>query len=374
MSDTFLRPTLVGPRFADHAIPLEVLKDLAVLEEFVVEVAKALYLKDNPTRQRMPRGFTDGVSLKLSSVESGSAIPVIALAVAGVSLLPPDNQVYLEKARDAIVNVIAAADRQESVVDLVPDKTLNYFDRLGRSLRSGEEIHFPVTGNSSIARLNPETRLRLMESSSLKEIKNEVNARGTIPEADQDNMSFELQLPDGHKVKAPIASEHLQTILAAFNAYQSGARIAVQGIGRYRKGADRLLGIDSVEHVTLLDPLDVPARLDELRMLRDGWLDGQGTAPSPAQLDWLSEWFSTSFPDELPLPLTFPTVEGGVRFEWAIGRVDASVDINLQGREGYWHSHDSAAADSNEAQVDLSTEAGWKSLAARVQQLCKGSL
>lgn len=374
MSDTFLRPTLVGPRFTDHAIPLEVLKDLAVLEEFVVEVAKALYLKDNLNRQRTPRGFTDGVSLKLSAVEPGSAIPVIALVVVGASLLPPENQIYLERARDAIVNVISAADRQESVADLVPDKTLNYFDRLGRSLRAGEEIQFPVPGGSGIARLTTETRRRLLESSSLKEITNEVTARGTIPEADQDNMSFELQLPDGHKVKAPIASEHLQTILAAFNAYQNGTRIAVQGIGRYRKDSDHLLGIDSVEHVTLLDPLDVPARLDELRLLRDGWLDGQGIAPRPTDLDWLSEAFSTSFPDELPLPHTFPTVEGGVRFEWATDRVDASVDIDLQGREGYWHSHDAGAAQSQEAQFDLSTDAGWKSLAARVQQLCKVSL
>ena len=40
----FLSPRLVGNRFDQHSIPLEVLKDLAALEELIVEVAKWHYL------------------------------------------------------------------------------------------------------------------------------------------------------------------------------------------------------------------------------------------------------------------------------------------------------------------------------------------
>lgn len=64
----FLTPRMVGPRFAEHAIPLELLKDLAVLEEMIIEVAKWCYLQDHPERKRSPKGFTDGVALKLSGV------------------------------------------------------------------------------------------------------------------------------------------------------------------------------------------------------------------------------------------------------------------------------------------------------------------
>ena len=35
----FLSPRLVGERFVGHAIPLELLKDLAVVEEMIIEVA-----------------------------------------------------------------------------------------------------------------------------------------------------------------------------------------------------------------------------------------------------------------------------------------------------------------------------------------------
>jgi hypothetical protein len=34
--------------------------------------------------------------------------------------------------------------------------------------------------------------------------------------------------------------------------------------------------IDQVTRIEPLDPLDVPARLESLALLRDGWMDGQG--------------------------------------------------------------------------------------------------
>ena len=77
----FLRPRLVGKRFEGHSIPLELLGDLAVLEAMVIEVAKWRYLQDNPNRKRSPRKFTEGISLTLTSVEQGSAVAVIAIAI-----------------------------------------------------------------------------------------------------------------------------------------------------------------------------------------------------------------------------------------------------------------------------------------------------
>ena len=81
-TEPFLRPRLTGRRFEGHAIPLEFLKDLAVLEEMIVEVAKWRFLEKNPDRTRSPRGFTKGIELKLTGVEDGSAIAVISLVVA----------------------------------------------------------------------------------------------------------------------------------------------------------------------------------------------------------------------------------------------------------------------------------------------------
>ena len=90
-NETFLRPRLVGKRFENHAVPLEFLKDIAALEELVIEVAKHLFLADHQDRQRSPRGFTKGIELTLTGVQSGSAVVTIDLAVRSNTLFRPEN-------------------------------------------------------------------------------------------------------------------------------------------------------------------------------------------------------------------------------------------------------------------------------------------
>ena len=51
-----------------------------------------------------------------------------------------------------------------------------------------------------------------------------------------------------------------------------------------------------------LDPLDVRVRIDELKLLRNGWLDGKGHALSHTGLDTLAAAFDRHFPVDLPLP------------------------------------------------------------------------
>ena len=111
--ERFLYPRLIGERFNGCAIPLEFLKDLAVLEEMIVEVAKNEFRKENPDRQRSPRGFTEGIELKLTGIEDGSAIPIISLVVAATTLFPPDNQKYFERAREAFINASTEDSRHQ---------------------------------------------------------------------------------------------------------------------------------------------------------------------------------------------------------------------------------------------------------------------
>jgi len=86
-SQEYLRPRLIGPRFENHAIPLEFLRDLAVLNEMIQEGAKAQFLKAHPDRKRSPRGFGDDFTLVLSNVGEGGVIPVISLLFAMSGLI-----------------------------------------------------------------------------------------------------------------------------------------------------------------------------------------------------------------------------------------------------------------------------------------------
>ena len=224
--DSFLEPRLVGKRFDGHAIPLEFLKDFAVLEEFIREVAKWKFMTEHPERRRSPRGFTEGISLSLTGIEDGSVKPLISLVVAASTLFPVGNASYFIEARDAVVNAIDAAEQNQPITKYLPEKILGYFDRFGRSLRNGEAIEFTAPDRATPVRLTKETRRKLvLASSRVKELTEEITIRGTVPEADQDDMGFEVQLPDGRKIRARwmrstlTRSSRLSQVTKAAHAY-----------------------------------------------------------------------------------------------------------------------------------------------------------
>lgn len=364
----FLRPRLTGARFEGHAIPLELLQDFSVLEEMIVEVAKWRFLEDHPERQRSPRRFTEGIELKLTGVESGSAVPVISLFLAS-RMLFPENQEYFEKARDAIISAIAAAEQNRPATDHIPEKALSYFDRLGRSLREGEAIEFTSAAFPRPARLTKEVRRKLvLSSTTLKEFTEETSVRGTIPEADQERMTFQLQLLDGKRIRAPLPTQHFDTILQAFHGYRTGTRVLLQGVGAFDR-AQRLQGLKSVDHISILDPRDVPARLDELRSLGDGWFEGKGGALPGEGLDWLASAFDQHFPDDLPLPLVFPTVDGGVQAEWSIDPHELSLEIDLTSHVGQWHGLNLQTEDETVERLDLNEQQAWEWIAEQIRTL-----
>jgi len=369
----FLTPRMVGSRFAEHAIPLELLKDLAVLEEMIIEVAKWCYLKDHPECKRSPKGFTDGVSLKLSDVGKGSAMLQLSLVVEQPQLFPGVAQAYYEKARTHVISAIDAAEHDEPITQHVPSMLLPYFDRLGRSLRDDEAIEFAPQAADRKARLTRATRRKLLlASSQVQELTEEVTLRGSIPEADQGKMTFELQIINGPRVVAPIAGQHLQTVLDAFNGYKQGIRILLQGIGRYDR-YERLQSLENVERLSLLDVNDIAARLEEFKALRHGWLDGnKGFAPNQAGLDWLAETFQRNYPDELPTPYLYPTAEGGVQAEWSVNGWEITLEIDLERKHGEWHALEMTSETEEEKSLSLDKSDSWQWLATEIARRAGG--
>ncbi len=371
-----LRPRLHGRRFEGGVIPLAFLKDLAALQEMVVEVAKWRYLQDNPDRKRIPRGFTSDVILQLAALEDGSALPVINLATTREAATVQPRTLSHERCYTAAIkDIIDAVDALDMRVEhtlngLLPRELYKHFNRFGRSLREGEFIELSSPFASKSARLDKEKRQRLLAISRLEEHTQAVVLRGSVPEADQDSMRFQLQQIHGHRVSGQIPEQHFDSIMEAFASYRDGARLLVEGIGRYSQQG-QLLRLDSVERVMALAPLDVTAQLDDLRNLEDGWADGvqyagdwgkgYGKAPSHAGLDWLSARFTDEYPDDLPRPYIYPTPEGGVQLEWRVGTYDISLEVELEARVGDWHNlnMEDIEADTRLLNLDDSRDWGW---------------
>ncbi len=145
----------------------------------------------------------------------------------------------------------------------------------------------------------------------------------------------------------------------------------LQGIGKFDR-QNRLQSLESVEHITPLEPLDVTARLDEFRRLRDGWLEGKGVAPSHNGLDWLATTFDRYFPDDLPLPQIYPTAEGGIQAEWSLGSNEVSLEVDLSTHGGEWHRLD-LVTDVEDLQVlELDNEGPWVWLITEIRRMTEG--
>lgn len=364
--EPFLRPRLTGARFDGGVVPLHVLADFAVLEQMIVDIAKWKFRTDNPNRKRTPRGFTEGISLKLTGVEEGSAIPVISLFLASTALFPPAAKEYFEEARDAIVGSIREAEQGRPITQL-PAKMLGYFARLGRSLEPGEAVEFDTAAGPRV-RLTQETRHRLVIASTVKEYTGDVTLHGTTTGVELKDGWFHLERLDGIKVAVPLAEQYLDTVLEAVNNYATGqkTRVRVYGSGRFDRD-QKLRGIDSVDQVIMIDPLDVRARVEELKLLRDGWLDGRGTAPASAALDWLTVAFEERYPSDLRLPYLFPIPNGQVLAEWSLAPWSLSLEINLATKRGYWHSLNLDTDAEVEKELDLSAGDEWDWVAEQIR-------
>ena len=134
--EEFLKPKLVGGRFEVHAIPLDFLRDLAALNDIIMECARSAYLKANPGRSRLPKGFADEFALCLSGVEPGSALPAITLFFGLLGVTPEPVVDYLRTARDNLVRgVRAAAEDRQPTEYLPPEQRFKRFKNFGERLR-----------------------------------------------------------------------------------------------------------------------------------------------------------------------------------------------------------------------------------------------
>lgn len=126
---------------------------------------------------------------------------------------------------------------------------------------------------------------------------------------------------------------------------------------------------DAVGSSRVLDPLDVQARLEELRRLEPGWLDGEGEAFDPEGITWLEASMRDHYVTGTPMPHIFPSPDGEVVFQWKIGHTSATLEIDLREKSGYWHALDLSTRKDSDADLELDGAAGWRCLAERLAAL-----
>lgn len=363
MSDnSFFTPRYTGKRF-NGTLPLSVLEDLAAYEELLFELAKHLYVV-NTNRKRVPNGFYDGLSLQLSDIEKGSSIPKILL-VGTMSLSSCKG--YLEQARDQISQIIELAGSGQKIDKIVPTHLLKKFNKIGKTLIDGESIEFtPNAPQKSI--LTNETRRTIILSSGESSITEKITFRANVTAYDK--LSKECTIRSGDTIiKFTPAVHYIKLLLDCYNGYEGGGnKILVMADVKIDKH-DKILSISRVHSIDRLDPLDIPSRIEDLKKLNNGWLDGQGLAIKTEGVNWFSTFFGEKFTSDLPLPYLFPTPDGNIQLEWNSESQSLNIEIDLETKKGISFQISKVDKKITESELDLNNDSGWSKLNSLVSHL-----
>lgn len=367
MQQDFLRPRLVGGRFEEHSLPLDVLKDWTAFEELVIEIAKDIYLKENRDRKRTPRGFTDDFSLRLSAVEPGSAIPVLKRHFSGERL--PFSDLF-DRAFALVQASIMAVNMGQAVPEEFPREYLGYFNRFGSSLREGERIEWTAPGAAMPTVYDRTTRKKLVLTGA-KSYQTAADLRGWITEVNAEKNSFTIKVIGGPKLFGNYPRELAKRVLDALSEFQrdkfQSCKVLVRGQVDYDLN-DQPVKVAETQHIELLDPNDVATRCEELAQLKDGWLDGEGIAPSKAGLTAFATAWDNAETAALPLPHIYPTPEGGVQMEWTLGGWEISAEVELASLKAELMAVNVTTRETLDDEASLNTPEGWAALRAFVMK------
>lgn len=365
MDNLFLKATLKGQRFNDHTLPLQLARDFIAYEDLIVELAKHIYKKEHPGRERILRGFTERFSLQLKSIGEGSTVIALERRSEPDILLNTD---YFTMARDQINDLIQGITASQDILKGFPANLLGYFDKFGQSIREDEELELSIPNRQS-ATYTREIRRILVGRSSKPEISDWITLRGSITEVDARKNTFTISPITGKLLPTEIPGGFWDIVSQALNNYRAEqGKVAVQCLVVY-DSTGMINRIDEIKHIELLDPLDIQARVQEISLLKDSWMDGEGLAPTKELLKWLTDSFALFYPKELPLPCIYPALDGGVSLEWSNSNWEISLLIPPNHQNCTLSVFDSTKKKHNEQTINIDSENGKKLLFNAIRPL-----
>lgn len=338
------RIRLTGARFDGGRLPVDSLSELQDYQK-VVRIAAAAQWRNEHPGEDLPADFTDAVGLTIEEINEGSADVFLAFEQQATYVQ------YQAEAQDAVDGVIAAAYRDEKVPELPAlsqaEDSLFFetLSHLGSTLTPEQTIDFyPDGSDAPPVSITVETRksaiVRLAkidsflqspdEAPSSKLQKDEQSLIGRIIALDADKMSYELALPNGHKIRghyrnAPILLEDFRMVL---NSEEQGPLTRIAGELQRRSDGSiwRFWETRSLEQVEF-DGTEWGARLVELAGLAPQWDGSSAAQVSSVSLDAAQLLLREVDASGIAMPGIFPTEDGGVLLEWSSHAAVRSIEI-----------------------------------------------
>lgn len=317
---------LRGGRYEQRGLPLEALPELARYERLIVDVARGLWKQEHPERQRAPRNFAGRLQLRLTAIDGGSVVPVLERGLDD-DVLEAEVSGVFEDARDLLEETFLAITQGLELPARLPSQAITGLTRFGSSLRENERVEFRYSTSSPIV-YSQGVRRRLLARTAVQRFEVEAAVAGRVTGLDLERQTFVLTNPQGRAIEGSYQDEGLR--LDFRDVLDSAAEapvVRVDGLLTVTAAdeVEKISDVTSVELFAVPDAVWAP-RLLHLAHLRDGWLDGEGRAPSYIALDATREILMRL--DEPGAPGIFPMEDGGVQLEWADGTRVVSFEVS----------------------------------------------
>src|ERR1700730_16571387 len=249
---TLAKQTFHGARFEDHGLDLDVLPEILAFKSLIAEVAKDLWRRKNPERERLAVNFDDRFCVKLFSIQGGSAtapferiysVPDDALIVE-----PPDDE--FDEAVDLIADSITAVQNDRRLPNGLSRRVIPMFAELTGCLLPDESISFISGRSSKNATFTRDTKF-LFERRITADFQDEITVRGELRAANLDSRTFTLRLDDESKVLGKFSEDQESLITEALRDHKS-SHLEIKGVAVLGGTTGELLRIEKVNEFRVL--------------------------------------------------------------------------------------------------------------------------
>ncbi|MFI6310830.1 hypothetical protein ACIBEK_12030 [Nocardia fusca] len=326
---------LAGPRFDADGMPADSLLEVAAFEDVLRSLVRQFWLARNPSRQRVPAGYDAEITLRLTRIGSGSAVPVLEHdPYLGIDDLFREDEVKQDyaRARGVMEQFIEYAKTGEGQIPpeirQVPPSKIKKF---GQSLRRDESIQIAsreLEDWEPVISYTPATR-----TSALGDLLGEYTQRVTVDGyvTGFNPISGRLTVRDRER-KIYVTLPYLQAgVHVSIESAEQLFECHAEGIGAFTANG-QLTKLDSISTLDIID-LTEDARVarqlvNDLANLEEGWIDGElGEAISPEVIERGNSVVDAMIALANITRTVYPTEEGGVRFYWPEAENQLSIEV-----------------------------------------------
>ena len=269
-----------GARFAGHALDVECTQELVAYRRIILECAKALWRRQHPDRERLPKRFEGSFRLQFDRLAEGSTlVPLRRVLETDQAALDWGNRDEFDEAARLVDAAISAANDDLLLPEDFPSSVVFLFGDFGRTLGDSEVLFTRARHSTTEAAYSAKARKCLAEwvATTYEDV---VEVTGEVQMASVKGQ-FSLLVGPSHSVAGKFSPEQEVQVLEALRDHSS-LGLRVHGVGEFGT-QDRLLRrftrIDGVEHAALGAPpyvegaTDVWAELDAIaaKVPADAW-------------------------------------------------------------------------------------------------------